>query len=120
MTRPTASCTWWREEGSAQGFNNRFVPVKALYARRLIPPQQQSGSFRCSLLIFTLAFNEILGAHALVHGQRVAASMMLVRCNFDVPIFQACLTEASDGPEHAIIGTTFLRNLDGLRSGRQR
>ena len=50
----------------------------------------------------------------------MAANMMLVRCNSDVPISLACLTAVSDGLDHDIIGTTSLRDLEDLQSGRQR
>ena len=47
-----------------------------------------------------------------------AANMMLVRCNSDVPISEACLAKARDSP--GVIGTTSLRDLESLQSGRQR
>ncbi len=63
----------------------------------------------------------------------LAANMMLVRCNFDAPTSLACLKEASDSPDlrcpavvnkanhgRGITGTTPLRDLESLRSGRQR
>ena len=49
----------------------------------------------------------------------VAANKMLVRCNSDGPISLACLVITSDSPEHGIIGTTSLRDLEGLQSSRQ-
>lgn len=70
----------------AQDFGNESVPVKAFCARRLIAPKRGSGIPWRSCLIFTPPFIEILWAHASVRGQRLAANMMLVRCNSDVPI----------------------------------
>ncbi len=49
-----------------------------------------------------------------------AANMMLVRCNPDGPISYACLTDVSDGPDHGIIGTTSLQDLESLQLDRQR
>ena len=48
----------------------------------------------------------------------VAANMMLVQCNSNVPISQACSTKVGDSPEHGIIGTASLGDLEDLRSGR--
>jgi hypothetical protein len=50
----------------------------------------------------------------------VAANMMLVQCNSDVPISLACSIWIGNSPDHGIIGTTSLGDLEGLRSGRQR
>ncbi len=50
----------------------------------------------------------------------LVAHTILVRCNSDVLISLACLTDASDSPGHGIIGTTSRRDLEGLRSSRQR
>lgn len=50
----------------------------------------------------------------------VAANMMLVHCNSDVPISLACSMWIGNSPDHDIIGTASLRDLEGLRSGRQR
>jgi len=49
-----------------------------------------------------------------------AANMMLVQCNSDVPISLACSIWFSNSPDHDIIGTASLEDLEGLRSGRQR
>ena len=47
----------------------------------------------------------------------MAANMMLVQCgNSDVPISLACSTEAGISPEHGIIGTASLGDLEGLLS----
>lgn len=35
----------------------------------------------------------------------MAANMMLVQCNSDVPISLACSAEAGNSPDHGIIGT---------------
>jgi hypothetical protein len=45
--------------------------------------------------------------------------MMLVRCNSDVPISLACSKWIGNSPDHGIIGTTSLGDLEGLRLGRQ-
>jgi hypothetical protein len=58
--------------------------------------------------------------HASVRGQRMAANMMLVQCNSDVPISLACSIWIGISPDHGIIGTASLGDLEGLRSGRQR
>lgn len=50
----------------------------------------------------------------------MAANKMLVQCNSDVPISLTCLVITSDSPEHGIIGTTSLRDLEGLQPSRQR
>ena len=50
----------------------------------------------------------------------VAANMMLVQCNSDVPISLACSIGVGNSPDHGIIGTASLGDLEGLRSGRQR
>jgi len=50
----------------------------------------------------------------------VAANMMLVQCNSDVPISLACSIWIGNSPDHGIIGTASLGDLDGPRSGRQR
>ena len=50
----------------------------------------------------------------------VAANMMLVQCNSDVPISLACSMWIGNSPDHGIIGTVSLGDLEGLRSGRQR
>ena len=50
----------------------------------------------------------------------VAANMMLVQCNSDVPISLACSIWIGNSPDHGIIGTAFLGDLEGLQSGRQR
>jgi hypothetical protein len=49
----------------------------------------------------------------------LAANMMLVRCNSDVPISLACSKWIGNSPDHGIIGTTSLGDLEGLRLGRQ-
>ena len=49
----------------------------------------------------------------------VAANMMLVQCNSDVPISLACSIWIGNSPDHGIIGTASLGDLEGLRSGRQ-
>lgn len=50
----------------------------------------------------------------------VAANMMLAKCNSDVPISLACSIWIGNRPDHGIIGTASLGDLEGLRSGRQR
>lgn len=50
----------------------------------------------------------------------LAANMMLVQCNSDVPIVLACSIWFGNSPDHDIIETASLENLEGLRSGRQR
>ena len=50
----------------------------------------------------------------------LAANMMLVQCNSDVPISLACLIWIGNSPDHDIIGTASLEDLEDLRSGRQR
>ena len=50
----------------------------------------------------------------------MAANMMLVQCSSDVPISLACSIWIGNSPDHGIIGTASLGDLDGLRSGRQR
>ena len=49
-----------------------------------------------------------------------AANMMLVQCNSDVPISLACSIWFGNSPDHDIIGTASLEDLEDLRSGRQR
>lgn len=56
--------------------------------------------------------------HALVRGQRGAANMMLVQCNSEVPISLGCSIWNGNSPDHGIIGTASLGDLEGLRSGR--
>jgi len=46
--------------------------------------------------------------------------MMLVQCSSDVPISLACSMWFGNSPDHGIIGTASLGDLEGLRSGRQR
>ena len=46
--------------------------------------------------------------HASVRGQRMAANMMLVQCNSDVPISLACSTWIGNSPDHGIIGIASL------------
>ena len=50
----------------------------------------------------------------------MAANMMLVQCNSDVPISLACSIGVGNSPDHGIIGTASLGNLEGLQSGRHR
>ena len=50
----------------------------------------------------------------------VAANMMLAQCNSDVPISLACSIWIGSSPDHGIIGTASLGDLEGLRSGTQR
>ena len=50
----------------------------------------------------------------------MAANMMLVQCNSDVPISLACSIGVGNSPDHGIIGTASLGDLEGLRSDRQR
>ena len=46
----------------------------------------------------------------------VAANMMLVQCNSDVPISLACSIWIGNSPDHGIIGTASLGDLEGLLS----
>ena len=50
----------------------------------------------------------------------LAANMMLVQCNSDVPISLACSGSEGNSLELGIIGTASLGNLKGLPSGRRR
>ena len=50
----------------------------------------------------------------------MAANMMLVQGNSDVPLSLACSIWIGNSPDHGIIGTASLADLEGLRSGRQR
>jgi hypothetical protein len=50
----------------------------------------------------------------------VAANMMLVQCNSDLPISLACLILIGNSPDHGIIGTASLGDHEGLRSDRRR
>jgi hypothetical protein len=50
----------------------------------------------------------------------VAANMMLVHCNSDLPISLACSILVGNSPDHGMIGTASLGDLESLRSGRQR
>lgn len=50
----------------------------------------------------------------------MAANMMLVQCNSDVPISLACSMLIGHNLDHGIIGTASLGDLEGLRSNRQR
>ena len=50
----------------------------------------------------------------------MAANMMLVQRNSDVPISLACSMWFGNSPDHGIIGTASLGDLESLRSGRQR
>ena len=48
-----------------------------------------------------------------------AANMMLVQCNSDVPISLALsILMVGISPDHGIIGTASLRDLEGRQSGR--
>lgn len=49
-----------------------------------------------------------------------AAIMMLVQCRSNVPISLACSIWFGNSPDHDMIGTASLEDLEGLRSGRQR
>ena len=49
----------------------------------------------------------------------MAANMMLVQCNSDVPISLACSMVIGNSPDHGIIGTASLGDLEGPLSGRQ-
>ena len=49
----------------------------------------------------------------------VAANMILVQYNSAVPVSLACSTWIGNSPDHGIIGTMFLVELDGLQSRRQ-
>jgi hypothetical protein len=70
----------------AQDFGNGSVLVKAFFTRLQSPQKQEFCFPTCPLPFFTPARNWVLGAHASVRGQRLAANLMLVRCNSDVPI----------------------------------
>jgi hypothetical protein len=50
----------------------------------------------------------------------VAANMMLVHCNSDLPISLACSMLVGNSPDHGMIETASLWDLESLRSGRQR
>ena len=48
-----------------------------------------------------------------------AANMMLVQCNSDVPISLACsILIVGISPDHGIIGTASLKDLEGRQLGR--
>ncbi len=47
----------------------------------------------------------------------MAANMMLVPCNCDVPISLACSNLIGKSPDHGIVGTTSLGDLEGLLAG---
>lgn len=50
----------------------------------------------------------------------LAANMMLVQCNSDVPISFACSGSQGNSLELGIIGTASLGNLKGPQSGKRR
>ena len=50
----------------------------------------------------------------------MAANMMRVQCNSDLPISLACLIVIGNSLDHGIIRTASLGDLKGLRSDRQR